>query len=325
MRRREFFCLISAAALAWPLTARAQQSQPLIGYISSRSAQSDAPFVAAFRSGLGQIGGEAGSAKIEFRWADNQPSRLEALASDLIQLKPLVIFAGGGVGTVLSVKKLTRSIPIVFANGNDPVKAGLVQSISRPEANVTGVSFLATEIVGKRLELLLSFVPKAKSIAILVNPKNPDFASMSHDVEAAERSLKITLQTYKASTEGEMDDAFSKLEEKRPDASLIGGDTFFNARRQKLAAFCLRQALPAIFDTREFAAEGGLMSYGTSQTSAYRQAGEYVGHIIAGAKPSELPVVQSTQFELVINRATAKALKLQIPDRLTALADEVIE
>jgi putative tryptophan/tyrosine transport system substrate-binding protein len=259
------------------------------------------------------------------RNADNQLSRLEALASDLIQLKPSVIFAGGGAGTVLSVKKLTRNIPIVFATGTDPVKAGLVQSISRPEANVTGVSFLATEIVSKRLELLLSFVPNAKSIAVLVNPNNPEFATMTRDVETAERPLKITLQTYKASTEGEMDDAFSKLEEKRPDALLIGGDTFFNAQRQKLAAFCLRQALPAIFDTREFAAEGGLMSYGTSQTSAYRQAGEYVGHIIDGAKPSELPVVQSTHFELVINRATAKALKLQIPDRLTALADEVIE
>jgi putative ABC transport system substrate-binding protein len=324
VRRRDFVKGIAGSAIGWPVVARAQ-SRPLIGYISSRSARSDAPFVAAFRAGLGEIGGEAGSAKIEFRWADNQPSRLEALASDLVQLKPSVIFAGGGAGTVLSVKKLTRSIPIVFATGTDPVKAGLVHSIGRPEANVTGVSFLATEIVGKRLELLLSFVPNAKSIAILVNPKNPESASMSHDVEAAERSLKIPLQTYNVSTEGEMDDAFSKLEEKHPDALLIGGDTFFNAQRQKLAAFCLRQALPAIFDTREFAADGGLMSYGTSQTSAYRQAGEYVGHIIGGAKPSELPVVQSTHFELVINRATAKALKLQIPDRLTALADEVIE
>jgi putative ABC transport system substrate-binding protein len=175
------------------------------------------------------------------------------------------------------------------------------------------------------LELPLAFVPDAKSIAILVNPKNEDFASMAQDVEAAERSLKIPLQTYRVSTESEMDDAFSKLEKKHPDALLIGGDSFFNANRQKLAAFCLRQSLPAIFDTREFAAEGGLMSYGTSQTSAYRQAGEYVGRIVDGAKPGELPVVQSTRFELVINRATAKALKLQIPDKLTALADEVIE
>ncbi len=200
-----------------------------------------------------------------------------------------------------------------------------MQSISRPEANVTGVSFLATEIVAKRLELLLAFVPNAKSIAILVNPKNSDFASMARDLDAAERSFKIPLQTYKVSTESEMDDALSKLEETHPDALLIGGDSYFNAVRQRLAAFCLRQSLPAIFDTRQFAAEGGLMSYGTSQTSAYRQGGEYVGRIVGGARPSELPVVQSTRFELVINRATAKALKLPIPDKLTALADEVIE
>jgi len=325
MRRREFIALFAGGVVAFPLAARAQQSRPLIGYISSRSAHSDAPFVTAFRAGLNEIGGAATDAKIEFRWADNQPSRLEALVSDLVQLKPSVILAGGGAGPALIAKKLTQTIPIVFVNGADPMKVGLVHSISHPEANVTGVDFLTTEIVAKRLELLLAFVPNAKSIAILVNPKNEDFASMAQDVEAAERSLKIPLQTYKVSTEGEMDNAFSKLEEKHPDALLIGSDSFFNATRQKLAAFCLRQSLPAIFDTREFAAEGGLMSYGTSQTSAYRQAGEYVGRIVDGAKPGELPVVQSTRFELVINRATAKALKLQIPDKLTALADEVIE
>jgi putative ABC transport system substrate-binding protein len=325
MRRRDFIALTAGAAAVWPLAARAQQAQPLIGYLDSRTAQSDAPFVAAFRAGLDEIGGVASSAKIEFRWANNQPSRLEALATDLIQLKPSVILAGGGSGTALVLKKLTPLIPIVFVNGADPVKVGLVHSISRPEANITGVNFLATQLVAKRLELLLAFVPNAKSIAILVNPKNPDFASMAQDVEGAERSLKIPLQTYKASTESEIDDAFSKMERQHPDALLIGGDAFFNGLRQKLAALCLRQSLPAIFDTREFAAEGGLLSYGTSQTSAYRQAGEYVGRILGGAKLGELPVVQSTRFELIINRATAKALKLQIPDKLSALADEVIE
>jgi putative ABC transport system substrate-binding protein len=325
MRRREFIALFAGGGVAFPLAARAQQSRPLIGYISSRSAQSDAPFVTAFRAGLNEIGGAATEAKIEFRWADNQSSRLEALVSDLVQLKPSVILAGGGAGPALIAKKHTQTIPIVFVNGADPMKVGLVHSISHPEANVTGVDFLTTVIVTKRLELLLAIVPNAKSIAIFVNPKNPDFASMAQDVEAAERSLKIPLQTYKVSTEGEMDNAFSKLEEKHPDALLIGSDPYFNATRQKLAAFCLRQSIPSIFDTREFAVDGGLMSYGTSQTSAYRQAGEYVGRIVNGAKPGELPVVQSTRFELVINRATAKALKLQIPDRLTALADEVIE
>jgi ABC-type uncharacterized transport system substrate-binding protein len=325
MSRREFLRLLGGAASAWPLVARAQQSQPLIGYISSRTAQSDAPLVAAFRAGLNEIGGRAANSKIEFRWADNQPNRLEPLAGDLIQLAPSAILAGGGSGTAFVVKKLTAVIPIVFVNGVDPVKVGLVHSMSRPEANLTGVSFLATLIVAKRLELLFAFVPNAKSIAILVNPKNPEFASMTKDIEAAERSLKISLQTYTASTEGEMEEAFSKLEEKHPDALLIGGDTFFVAQRQKLAAFCLRQSLPAIFDTREFPADGGLMSYGASQASAYRQAGEYVGRIIGGARPSELPVVQSTRFELVINRATAKALKLPVPDKLSALADEIIE
>ncbi len=324
MRRRDFITLLGGAA-TWPFAVRAQQAQPLIGFLDSRSAQSDAPFVSAFRAGLNEIGGVALGARIEFRWVDNQPSRLEALATDLIQLKPSVILAGGGSGTALVLKKLTPLIPIVFVNGADPVKVGLVHSISRPEANLTGVNFLATQIVAKRLELLLAFVPNANSIAILVNPKNPDFASMVQDVEGAEHSLKIPLRTYKASTESEIDDAFSKMEQQRPDALLIGGDAFFNGLRHKLAAFCLRLSLPAIFDTREFAAEGGLMSYGTSQTAAYRQAGEYVGRILGGAKPNELPVVQSTRFELIINRATAKALKLQIPDKLSALADEVIE
>jgi putative ABC transport system substrate-binding protein len=320
MRRREFIGILGGAA-AWPLVAHAQQSHPLIGYISSRSAQSDAPLVAAFSAGLNEVGGEASNVKIEFRWADNQRGRLEALASDLVQLKPSVILAGGGSTTALIVKKLTPTIPIVFVIGTDPLKVGLVHSISRPEANVTGVNFLATMIVAKRLELLTAFVPNAKSIAILVNPKNPEFASMAQDVADAERSLKISLQTYKASTPDEL----SKLEQKHPDALLIGGDTFFVAQRKKLAAFCLRQSLPAIFDTREFAADGGLMSYGASQTNAYRQAGQYAGRIIGGAKPSELPVVQSTKFELVINGATAKALKLQIPDKLTALPDEIID
>ncbi|HKO71065.1 MAG TPA: ABC transporter substrate-binding protein [Bradyrhizobium sp.] len=325
MRRREFIKATGGALAAWPLAVRAQQPQPLIGYISGRSAQSDAPFVTAFRAGLGQTGGAATGAKIEFRYADNQSSRLEALARDLIQLKPSAILAGGGSSSAQIVKKLTSSIPIVFVNGTDPVKAGLVQSINHPEANVTGVSFLATAIVGKRLELLLAFVPNAKSIAILVNPKNPDSASMAQDIEAAEHSLKIPLLTYKVSTEGEIDDVLLKLTDNHPSALLIGGDAYFNAIRRKLAAFCLRESLPAIFDTREFAVDGGLMSYGTNQTSAYRQAGEYIRQIIGGARPSELPVVQSTRFELVINRATAKAMKLQIPDRLTALADEIIE
>lgn len=286
MRRREFITLLSAAA-AWPVTASAEQSQPLVGYLSSRSAQSDAPFAAAFRAGLGESRDVGGNAKVEFRWADNQSTRLDPLAADLVRLEPAVILAAGGSATALVLKKLTSVIPIVFVNGADPVKAGLVRSINRPDGNITGVSFLATQIVAKRLEILLAFVPTAKAIAALVNPSNPDFAAMTGEVENAERSLKIAITTYKASTESQIDDAFTQMTQLHPDALLIGGDTFFNGVRQKLAALCLRHSLPAIFDTREFAAEGGLVSYGTSQTSAYHQAGEYVGRILGGAKPSE--------------------------------------
>jgi putative ABC transport system substrate-binding protein len=324
MQRREFIILLGGAAAAWPLKALAQQPA-VIGYLSSRSEQSDAPFVAAFREGLGESGDVGKSARIEFRWADNHPDRLEDLAIELIKLKPAVILAGGGSGTALVLKKLTSRIPIVFVNGADPVKDGLVHSVNRPEGNVTGVNFLATLIVAKRLELLMAFVPKAKAIAVLVNPKNPDFASMARDVEGAERSLKIAMQTYRASSENEIDEAFSQMARQRPDALLIGGDAFFNGMRRKLIALSLRHSLPAIFDLREFAAEGGLMSYGTSQTKAYREAGAYVGRILGGTKPTELPVVQSTRFELIINRTTAKTLGLKIPDNLVALADEVIE
>jgi putative ABC transport system substrate-binding protein len=325
MRRRDFISLVGGAAAAWPIATRAQQMQPLIGYLSSRSAQSDAPFVAAFRGGLGESGAVGNNAAIDYRWADNQLARLEGLAADLIKHKPAAILAGGGSGTALVVKKLTSRIPIVFVNGADPVKVGLVHSINRPEGNVTGVNFLATQIVAKRLEILLAFVPKAKAIAVLVNPKNPDFASMVTDVEGAERSLKVAMRTYKASSANEIDEAFSQMARQHPNALLIGGDSFFNGARRQLIALSLRHSLPSIFDLREFAAEGGLVSYGTSQTKAYHQAGIYVGRILDGAKPTELPVFQSTRFELVINRTTAKALSLEVPEKLIALADEVIE
>jgi len=326
VRRREFITLLGGAATIWPLVSRAQEAEKLsVGYISSRSEQPDTPFVAAFRRGLAESGELGKSAAIEFRWAENYSDRLDGLAAGLIKLKPTVILAGGGAGTALVVKKLTSSIPIVFVNGADPVKVGLVHSIGRPEGNVTGVSFLATLIVAKRLEFLLSFVPKAKTIAILVNPKNPDFTTMMGDVEAAEHSLKIATQTYNASSEDEIDKAFSQMAREHPDALLIGGDSFFNGMRRKLIALSLRYALPSIFDLREFATEGGLMSYGTSQTEAYQQAGTYVGRILGGTKPADLPVIQSTRFELVINRTTAKALGLEIPDKLVALADEVIK
>lgn len=326
MRRREFLGVLGSAVANWPSVAFAQEGAAAIGYLSSRSEQSDAPFVAGFRRGLAESGSAIEKrAKIEFYWADNNQSRVESLAAELVARKPAVILAGGGAATALAVKKLTGSIPIVFVNGADPVKVGLVRSISRPEANVTGVNFLATQIVAKRLELLLDFVPKAKALSALVNPKNPDFASMVRDFENAERRLKLRFKVYEASSLTDIDSAFADMAQNRPDALLIGGDSFFNGVRRNLIAATTRYSLPAIFDVREFASEGGLMSYGSSQTDAYRQAGLYAGRILRGASPADLPVVQSTRFELVINIATAKALGLEVPNKLMALADEVID
>jgi putative ABC transport system substrate-binding protein len=298
----------------------------VVGYLSSRSEQSDAPFVGAFQRGLAESGGNVDKqVTIQFRWGANELSDLERLGAELIATRPAAILAGGGSGTALALKKLTASIPIVFVNGADPVKVGLVRSIGRPEANVTGVAFLATQIVMKRLELLLDFVPAAKLVAVLVNPTNPDFASMARDFEEAQRMLQVKFKVYHAGSMSEIDASFADIEKRRPDALLIGGDTYFNNVRRHLIAQSTRLSLPAIFDVREFVAEGGLMSYGSSQTDAYRQAGMYVGRILRGAAPADLPVLQSTRFELVINIATAKALKLPVPNKLMALADEVIE
>ena len=327
MRRRQFITLLGSATVAWPLGASAQQSAPpLVAYLNVRPEQSDAPFVAAFRRGLGEQGlVESKNVRVEYRWADNELSRLSSLAADLIGLKPSVIVIGGGAVATLAVKKLTSSIPLVFITGADPIEVGLVTSISRPIGNVTGVSFLATEIVSKRLELLHEFVPNARAIGVLVNPNNPNRVQMSRDLDQAERTVKFPLKTFRASNESEIDKAFVDMAGQNVDALLIGGDNYFNAMRRKLAALALRHSLPAMFDFREFAEEGGLMSYGASQTEAFRQAAFYVARILGGAKPADLPVMLSTRFELIINRTTAKTLRLEIPVKLIALADEVIE
>jgi putative ABC transport system substrate-binding protein len=324
LRRRDFLGAVGGAA-GWPFSA-AGQDLPLIAYLSARSAQADRPFADAFRRGLEEQGlTERQKVQAEFRWANSDPSQLGPLAADLIARRPAVIVTAGGVASAVAVKKLTSAIPIVFVTGADPVKTGLVASLNRPEANVTGVAFLATQIVAKRLDLLQEFVPKARAIAILVNPTNPSNEAMSIDVENARAGLKAPLQVFKAVNEREIDAAFADMARQHIDALLIGGDSYFNAVRRKLIALALRQSLPSMFDFREFAAEGGLMSYGTSQTDAYRQAAIYVSHILKGAKPAELPVTQSTRFELVINLSTAKALGLEVPTKLMALADEVIE
>jgi ABC-type uncharacterized transport system substrate-binding protein len=325
MRRRDFLGVVGGAA-AWPFAAAGQDDLPLVAYVSARSAAADKPFADAFRRGLDEQGlAEGQKVRIESRFANSDPSQLAPLASDLIARKPALIVTAGGVVAAAAVKKLTSSIPIVFVTGADPVKAGLVASLNRPEANLTGVAFLATQIVAKRLDLLQEFVPKARAIGILVNPTNPSYDAMSADVEHARGGLRAPLRIFKAVNEHEIDAAFAEMARQQVDALLIGGDSYFNAMRRKLIALALRQSLPSMFDFREFAAEGGLMSYGTSQTDAYRQAAVYVSRIIKGAKPAELPVIQSTRFELVINLSTAKALGLDVPTKLMALADEVIE
>jgi ABC-type uncharacterized transport system substrate-binding protein len=327
MRRRQFITLLGGAAAAWPLRGSAQQpTPPLIAYLNARPEQSDTPFTTAFRRGLDEQGlVESKNVRIEYRWGDNDLSRVPSLASELIGRSPSVIVIGGGAVATLAVKKLTSSIPLVFITGADPIKVGLVSSINRPTGNVTGVSFLATQIVSKRLELLHEFVPNARAIAVLVNPHNPDRVQISRDLEQAERAVKYPLKTFRASNEAEIDKAFSDMAGQNVDALLIGSDNYFNAMRRKLVALALRHGLPAMFDFREFAADGGLMSYGASQTEAYRQSAVYVARILGGAKTADLPVIQSTRFELIINRTTAKTLRLEIPTKLIALADEVIE
>ncbi len=325
MRRRQFLSVIGGAAVAWPLAAGAQSSS-LVAYLGSRSQESDAPFVASFRRGLAESGaGVEKRATIEFRWADNEATSVENLAAELLAMNPAVIVATGGSRTALAVKKLTEKVPIVFVNGADAQRVGLVQSINRPEANVTGVNFLATQIMAKRLELLLEFVPKATGCAAIVNPRNPDFSAMAADFEAARQRFQIKFTVFRASDMADVNAAFAAMTETRPDALLIGGDALFSGFRRHLIEQCNRLLLPSIFDLREFAAEGGLMSYGTSQTDAYRQAGLYVGRILRGAVPADLPVLQSTRLELVINAATAKSLGLAVPNKLMALADEVID
>ena len=326
MRRREFITVLGGGLATWPLAARAQGALPVIGYLDSRSAESAAPFLTEFQKSLKVIGfTDRKTARLEYRFANDQLDRLPILAAELVALRPTVIAAAGGSDAALAAKHATSSIPIVFVNGADPVHLGLVDALNRPGGNVTGVSFLATAIVAKRLDLLRATVPNATKIAILVNPNNPQAESMASEVAAAEHALGLNLLVHKAETESEIETSFADIVQEHADALLIGGDRFFNAWREKLIGLSARYALPSMFDDREFAVEGGLMSYGASQTDAYKQAGDYVGRILKGEKPSDLPVLLSSKFELVINMKTAQALHLKIPPALLAIADDVIE
>ena len=324
-KRREFITLLGGAAAAWPLAARAQQAMPVIGFLRSTSLERSMHLVSAFRQGLKEAGySEGENVTIEYRSAEGQYDRLPELAADLVQRQVKVIVATGGTGPALAVKALTSTIPIVFT-GEDPVKTGLVVSLNRPGGNVTGVSVLTTDIGSKRLGLLHELVPNAATIALLHNPKSPDVERHLQDVQAAARGLGKQIRLLNAVNEGEIDAAFVAMARERPDALLLSPDPFLTSRRDQIVTLANHYKLPALYEWREFAITGGLASYGPSHTEPYRLVGIYVGRILKGAKPADLPVIQSTKFELVINLKSAKSLGIEIPPTLLARADEVIE
>jgi putative tryptophan/tyrosine transport system substrate-binding protein len=327
LKRREFITLLSGAAVVWPLTARAQQpAMPVIGFLNGASPDGYAPMVAAFRQGLNEAGYVEGrNVAIEFRWAEGQNDRLPALAAELVS-RQVAVMAATSVPAALAAKAATSTIPIVFEGGADPVELGLVASLNRPGGNVTGVSNFTAPVAAKVFELLHGLIPNSSVIAVLVNPTSPNLAvSITKDMQAAGRVLGQQIRILNASTEDEIDAAFATLAQLRAGALLIGGDAFFTSRRVQLAILAARFGVPAVYNTREFPAAGGLMSYGGSLTDAYRQTGVYIGKILKGTKPTDLPVWQPTKVELVINLRTAKALGLEVPASLLAIADEVIE
>ncbi len=325
MRRRAFIKMIAGSTVAWPLTTRAQQpAMPVIGFLSSRSANDSALQVAAFRQALSEAGYVEGqNVAIDYRWAEGQYDRLRGMAGHLVGRQVSVIFASGPAAHV--AKAATTSIPIVFVSGEDPVKFGLVASFNKPGGNITGVTTFNAVLGSKRLELLHELVPNAAMMTLLVNPNYPSAESEIKEMRAAAHAVGRNLIVVNASTESEIDAAFAELVQQRVGGLIVTGDPFFVSRREKLVALAARHALPAIYVQREFAVAGGLIGYGSSLIDAYRQAGIYAGRILKGAKPGDLPVVQPTKFDFVINLKTAKALGLDIPPKLLALASEVIE
>ncbi|MGA7004552.1 MAG: ABC transporter substrate binding protein [Pseudolabrys sp.] len=328
MQRREFIKLVGGAAAAWPLSARAQRpAMPVIGFLGGASPDLYAKPLRAFHQGLSETGYVEGrNVTIEYRWADGQNDRLAALAADLVRRQVNVIAAPGSTPAALAAKAATATIPIIFQVGVDPIAAGLVASLARPGGNVTGVTNINTELAPKRLELLRELIPKANIIALLVNPTSPFITeSISKDLQSAARALGLQLHILNASTERDFDTVFANLVQLRADALVIAPDAMFISRSEQLGALTLRHAVPAITQFREFAAAGGLMSYGGSSSEPTRLVGVYTGRALKGEKPTDLPVVQATKVELVINLKTAKALGLNVPNTLIGRADEVIE
>ena len=324
MKRREFITLLGGAA-AWPVAARAQQpAMPVVGFLSGRSPAESAGVVAAFRKGLSEAGySEPQNVTIDFRWAEGRPDRLPALAREFVERPVDVIVAFGESGP--AAKAATTTIPIVFGSGGDPVDMGLVASLNRPGGNVTGATFLTATLGAKRLGLLRDLAPGAEVIALLADPDKPVGRVQIRDAQEAARALGQSLVVLNGNSDERIEAAFAALAPQRVGALLVGADPFFDTRRERLVALALQHRVPAIYQFREYAMAGGLMSYGTSITDMYRLGGLYVGRVLKGEKPADLPVVQVTRFELVINLKTAKALGLDIPLKLHAFADEVIE
>ena len=325
MRRREFIALLGGAATAWPLASRAQQTM-LVGFLSPGSPEPSSFLVAAFGEGLKEASYIDGkNVSIEYRWARGHYDQLESLAADLVRRQVAVIAATGGTISAQAAKAATSTIPIVFNVGDDPIQSGLVASFNRPGGNLTGVNTLSPALEAKRLGLLRELVPGTAIVAVLLNATNPDVDPQRRDMNAAATALGQELRFFYASNETELDMAFSSLVQQRADALLVGNDVFFTNRREQIVALAAHHAVPTVYAFRQFAESGGLMSYSTNLIEVYRQIGVYVGRVLKGEKPADLPIVQPTKFELVINLKTAKVLRLTVPDKLLALADEVIE
>ncbi|MDB5579768.1 MAG: putative transport system substrate-binding protein [Bradyrhizobium sp.] len=327
MKRREFIALVGGAAVSLPFAARAQApAMPVIGFLHSASRDMFARPLAAFHQGLGEAGYVEGrNVSIEYRWAENQYDRLPAMAADLVSRGVNVIATPGSTPAALAAKAGTSEIPLVFLIGNDPVKLGLVASLNAPGGKVTGVSFLINALEAKKLEVMHQLVPAAATIGVLLNPKNPLVDTQLKDTQEAAAALDIKVIPLNAGSEADIEAAFATLVEQRAGALLVTADPALTSWRDRMIALAARHAIPTIYHLREFTAAGGLISYGTSLSDGYRQVGIYVGRILKGTKPADLPVQQPTKFEMVINMKTAKALRLDVPARLLATADEVIE
>ena len=327
MRRRDLIILLGGAAATWPLTVRAQpRTMQVIGLLAGQPSATLAVSLAAFRQGLGESGFVEGrNLAIVYRSAEGKPERLPALAAELVSIPVAVIAAVGGDVSVLSAKAATATIPIVFTTGGDPVETGIVASLARPGGNVTGASFLGSLVAAKQLSLLRDVVPGLATVGLLLNPTNPSNVLTSRDVQAAVQPLGLKLVSADAVDDGDIDKAFAYFVEQKVDGLIIASAVFFNRNLQRLISLAARHAIPSIFNGREFPTDGGLMSYGADSRDAYRQAGLYVARILKGAKPADLPVMQATKFEVVINLKTAKALNLTIPPGLLAIADDVVE